>query len=96
MNKTRARKKLRENRTRTGGTKVTKARSGAERIAAVRAIVDACQYAKVDGVMVDLFSASAIVSVYDALSEANREKYASLSVGRMATVAFALAKGATR
>jgi predicted RNase H-like nuclease len=37
---------------------------------------------------VDLFSASAIVAVYDALNDVNKAKYSRLSLPRMATVAF--------
>lgn len=79
--------------TRKHGTKVTVAESPAERIAAFRAIVAACQYAKIDGTMIDLFTASTVVQVYDALNEANRAKFAALPAGRMALVAFKLTKG---
>lgn len=41
-----------------------------------------------DWVALDAFSASAIVQVYDALNEANRAKFAQLSIQRMAAVAF--------
>ena len=77
-------------RTREHGTRVTVPLTADERIAAVRAIVIEGQYAKVDGCMVDLFSASAIVQVYDALNEANRAKFAGLDVRRMADIAFKL------
>lgn len=40
----------------------------------------------------DLFSAGAICAVYDALSEANRAKYATMPVYKMAVVAFKLIK----
>lgn len=72
------------------GTKVTQSANGLERIAAIRQIVDAGQYAKVDGIMVDLFSASAILQVYDAINDANKEKYRNLSVSKMANIAFKL------
>ena len=42
--------------------------------------------------MVDLFSASAIVAVYDALSERNREVYRTLPAAKMASIAFRLVK----
>jgi hypothetical protein len=80
-------------RVRAGGTVVTLPTSPEERIAALRAIVARGQYAKVDGVMVDLFSASAVVGIYDALSEANRAKYAALPAWKMAAIAFRLMKG---
>lgn len=77
-------------RVRERGTRVTMPKSPAERIAAVRQIVQEHQYAKIDGYMVDGFSASAIVQVYDALNDANKEKYAALPVSKMAAVAFKL------
>lgn len=79
-------------RTRENGRKVTHAKTPDERIAAIRAIVDTSTFAKVDGCMVDLFSASAIIAVYDALNTDNRAKFAGLSVHRMASVAFKFVK----
>ena len=79
-------------RVRKQGTQVTKPASPVERIAAIRNIVKECQYAKVDGTMIDLFSASAIVSVYDNLNVDNRAKYATLPAGKMGIVAFKLLK----
>lgn len=66
--------------------------TGADRITAVREIVTNKQYAKIDGTLVDLFSASYIVAVYDALSPENQAKYANMSVRRMADIAFKVAK----
>lgn len=63
-----------------------------KRIAALRRIVKQKQYAKIDGVLVDLFSASAIVKVYDALSAANKKKLASLPVPKMAKISLSLMK----
>ena len=77
---------------RVHGTQVTIPANGADRIAAIRAIVDQKQYAKIDGCMIDLFSASAVVKVYDALNDANKAKYASLTAPRMAQVAFQIMK----
>ncbi len=79
-------------RIRKHGTKVTKPSTPDERIAAIRSIVTNSQYAKVDGVMVDGFSASAIVQVYDAISDVNKVKFSSLPVGKMAKIAFKFAK----
>ena len=79
-------------RTRQHGTKVTHPTTPQERIDAIRSIVTNCQYAKVDGIMVDLFSASAIVAVYDALSEKNRVHFSSMPAGKMAVLAFRLVK----
>jgi len=77
-------------RTRKHGTQVTQPANGLERITAIRRIVEQGQYAKVDGCMIDLFSASAIVKVFDALSEANREKYQVMKAPAMAKIAFKL------
>ena len=60
--------------------------------AMLRQIVAEKQAAKVEGTMVDLFSASAIVSVLDALNETNKEKFLKLPVGRMADIAFKMMK----
>ena len=77
-------------RVRQHGRKVTLSSSGAERIAACRDIVERASFAKIDGVMVDLFSASAIVKVYDAINEVNRVKFERLPIGKMARVALQL------
>lgn len=79
-------------RTRAQGTRVTTTKSGAEIIAACRAIVDAGQYAKINGLMVDLFTASAIVKVYDAVNSANKTKLEALPVSRLAAVSFQVLK----
>jgi len=79
-------------RTRQGGTRVTTPLTGDQRIAAFRKIVEEKQYAKIDGCMVDLFSASAVVQVYDALSPENQKKYAGYTADKMAKIAFGLIK----
>ena len=77
-------------RTREHGTPEVTPDDGMERIKAIRRIVEDGQYAKIDGQMIDLFSASAIVQVYDALSEKNQEKFRSMPAWRMGEVAFKL------
>jgi hypothetical protein len=79
-------------RVRQRGTRVTAPTSPQDRIDALRRIVAESQYAKIDGMMVDLFSASAIVSVFDAISPANQAKYAAMPVSQMASIAFKLLK----
>ena len=79
-------------RVREQGTVVQRCVTGAERIEACRQIVAECQYRKIDGVMVDLFSAGAIVEVDEALSESNRVMFRALSIGSMASVAMQLIK----
>lgn len=70
----------------------TTPKTGEERIAAVRKIVDERQFAKIDDTILDLFSASVIVAVYDKLSEPAREKYRNMNVRQMAHIAFKLIK----
>ena len=80
-------------RTRQHGTTVTNTGGDpAVKIAALRAIVNGQGYAKIDGVTVDLFTASAIVKVYDALNEERRARYAKLSVPAMAHLAWKFVK----
>jgi hypothetical protein len=66
--------------------------AGLARINALKQIVEAKQYAKIDGIMVDLFSASAIVNVYNALNEDNQVKYRNCNVVKMSNIAFKLMK----
>jgi len=79
-------------RTREKGTEVTVPKNGTERISALRRIVERKQYAKIDNCMIDLFSANAIVQVYNALGESNRAKYREMPAPSMATIAFKLIK----
>jgi hypothetical protein len=83
---------LEPTRTRKHGTRVTKTKDGDAIIAACRSIVANGQYEKINGHMVDSFSASAIVKVYDAISDANKAKFTALPVARMASIAFQLLK----
>lgn len=78
--------------TREHGTRITTPATPEERIAALRLIVEEKQYAKIDDCMIDLFSASVIVQVYDALNEANQAKFAAMPAPRMAQIAFHLTK----
>ena len=57
-----------------------------------RKIVTEGQYGKVEGQRVDLFSASAVIAVYDKLSKENQEKYLSLPPHKMVALAFKLVK----
>ena len=69
--------------------------SDEEKMKILRRIVDRSQAEEIDGVFVDLFSASAIVQVYDALNSGNQRKYIKLPVGRMAEIAFKMGKRAS-
>ena len=53
-----------------------------------RKIVAEKQAAKVNEVMVDLFSASAIVQVFDAVGEVNRAKLVAFPVAKVADISF--------
>ncbi len=56
------------------------------------AIVKRGQNNKIDGVRVDLFSAGAVMAVYNALSPENRAKYEAMPVPKMVVLAFKLLK----
>jgi len=78
-------------RTRMHGTRNTRTDGdGAAKLAALRQIVAERQYAKIDEVMVDLFSASAATKVYDALSAENQARFLALPVEKMCAVALHL------
>ncbi len=77
-------------RTREHGTVDTIAGNGGDRIEAVRAVVKSKQYAKLDGCMVDLYTASVVCQVYDALNSDNKAKLASLPWPKMAALALRL------
>ena len=47
---------------------------------------------KINGVMVDMFTASAVVKVYDAINDTNKAKMDKMTVPAMANVAFKLMK----
>lgn len=84
--------KIEPSRIRINGTRVTQTLDDCAKVEAIRQIKVRGQYAKINGVMVDLFSASAIIAVYDALSEANQVKYRAMPIHKMASVAFKLIK----
>ena len=77
-------------RTRKNGTKVYNPKNGIERIDAIREVVETRTYCKIDGIMLDLFTASMILKVYDNVNEKNQEKYRNSNVPFMATIAFKL------
>ena len=56
----------------------------------LKKIVSECEAARIEGSIVDLFSASAIVRVAEKLSPENLEKFMAMPVRKMATVAFKL------
>ena len=65
--------------------------SAAERrLAKLRGIVEACTAARIDGVTVDLFSASMCVQIADKLSPANRADFTARDVRVMIGLAYSL------
>jgi hypothetical protein len=66
--------------------------SGNPKEDAFRQIVASSSAGKVDGQMVDLFSASAVVKVLDALSPQNKEKFLDMPAASMVQIAFKLMK----
>ena len=61
-------------------------------IRALRSIVATGQYGEAGGMTVDRTTAAAILAVYDALSKANRVRYASFGIARMADMAWKLTR----
>jgi len=59
-------------------------------IAAARSIVASHQADKINGVMIDTWTASVIVGVYDALSDQNKKKFRSMPIRKMADMAHKL------
>lgn len=60
----------------------------AQRVAALRKIVTERQHDRVDGKQIDLFSASAVIAVYDKLNAENQAKFATMHAPAMVALAF--------
>lgn len=60
-------------------------------IADARQILEAKQYGKVDGMMLDTFSASALVQIFDALSPENQAKLEAMSLDKAMDIVWKLA-----
>ena len=60
-------------------------------LTAARRIVDTQTGDLVDGTLLDLFSASVLVQVHDALSEPNRAKFTAMPLAKAHRIAFQLA-----
>lgn len=69
-----------------------KLKRGTPRIERLRHIVEHRQAARVEGLLVDGFTASMLVQVHDALNEANRAKFLALPLRRMVDVGWGLVK----
>ena len=83
-----------QTRTRQHGTQITNSAQsddpGMARMAAIRRIVEQHQYEKIDGLMVDGFTASIILQVYDAINETNQVKLRNLPIRKIASVCLGL------
>lgn len=77
-------------RIREKGTKNFVTEKNSDKINACRIILHDKAYAKIDGIMIDHFSASAIVKVYENLSAENQEKFISKPIEHMGITAFRL------
>ena len=71
---------------------IREAAGAPDREALLRRIVDEQQAARVEGLLVDLFTASAIVSVLDGLNPTNRARYLALPIENMANIAIKMIK----
>ena len=58
----------------------------------IKDIVSKKQHTKIDGVMVDLFTASAISQIYDKVNDANKKKMEKLPITKLATLAMKMMK----
>ena len=62
--------------------------SGNPKVDALRQIVADKQYAKVDGVSIDLTTANLLLQILDALSPANKENYLGKPIEQMVSIAY--------
>jgi len=59
-----------------------------DKLKRINDIVENRQYAMIEGVVVDLFTASAIISVYDKINTKNKLNFLSKSIPHMASIAM--------
>lgn len=55
-----------------------------------REVISESSAKRLDGILIDLVTARAIVTVYEALNESNKGKYVEMPVDKMARLAFKL------
>ena len=60
------------------------------KISVISEIVNQKQYQEIDGIIVDLQTATAIMAVYNGLNDINKKKYAKMAVDKMARIAWKL------
>ncbi len=61
-----------------------------DKLGRLRVIVERKECNEIDGVLVDMFSASVILKVHDALNEENRARFISLRIEDMVDIALSL------
>ena len=59
-----------------------------DKIKRIRAVVESKSYAMIEGVLVDLYTASVIIKIYDSINLKNKLKFLSYSIPVMADIAF--------
>lgn len=74
---------------RPSGVRVRAKLAGQAVIDALRTAVAEKSYANINGTTVDLFSASAVIAIFDRVNEANKEKLKAMPIHRMVSVCFA-------
>ena len=82
-------KKFKPKRIREG---VRESINEANNIDKIKDIVKKKQYKRIGGVIIDMQTANAILQVHKALNPANRKKYGTLSISKMADIAYKLIK----
>jgi len=55
-----------------------------------REVISKSSAKRLDGILIDLVTARAIVTVYEALNESNKGKYVEMPIDKMARLAFKL------
>ena len=62
----------------------------------IRDVVETKSAARIDGLLLDLFTASAVIQVHDALNPDNQGKFAALPLRRMVDVTWKLVTGSKK
>jgi hypothetical protein len=65
---------------------------GAHFIGVCRQTIKEKQYRKFEGILIDLYSASAVITVYDNLNETNKKKLEALEPKQIIAICFKLIK----
>ncbi len=63
-----------------------------ENIEAMRNIVENHQATEIDGVLVDMFTASAVTQIYDQVNDKNKAKMRKMDTMQLASIAYKILK----